>query len=194
VTADPFELLGVPRDATAGEIRAARRRLAKRLHPDAGGQPGSMRALNLATADALRLCVPSHERDGDTVGAQRGGEQPEESTSETAPTSTGRVSRIANDVPSFTVEALPVETFEALLVAAAVLGEVLDDDPPYRLDAVLGRPYDCWCRLDLVPDAGASSVSLTVGAFDDRPMPPMEAVRDAWIDELNALDWSRTGS
>jgi hypothetical protein len=193
LTADPFELLGLPRDATADEIRAARRRLAKRLHPDAGGLPGSMRALNVATADALRLCAATDRRTGDTGGAERGGTR-QDPTSETAPRSTGRVSRIVNDVPSFTVEALPVETFEALLVAAAVLGEVLDDDPPYRLDAVLWRPHECWCRLDLVPDAGASSVSLTVGAFDDRPMPPMESVRDAWIDELNALDWSPTGS
>ena len=31
---DPHQLLGLPRDATPGEIRAAYRRLAKRFHPD----------------------------------------------------------------------------------------------------------------------------------------------------------------
>ncbi len=41
------------------------------------------------------------------------------------------------DVPSFTIEALPAEAFEALLVATAELGEVEDDDPPYELRTLL---------------------------------------------------------
>ena len=69
---------------------------------------------------------------------------------------------VEQDAPSFTVDALPVETFEALLVVAAWIGEVLDDDPPYVLECHLHEPAPCWCRLDLVPDAGGSTVSLTV--------------------------------
>ena len=76
--------------------------------------------------------------------------------------SRNRASGLSRDVPSFTVEALPVETFEGLLVVASWLGEVLDDDPPYRLDVHLHDPVECWCRLDVVPDAGSSTVSLTV--------------------------------
>jgi hypothetical protein len=43
--------------------------------------------------------------------------------------------------------------------------------------------------LELVPDAGASTVSITVGAIDGEPRPSTEQVRDLWIDQLNRLDW-----
>ena len=79
--------------------------------------------------------------------------------------------RLAHDVASFTIEALPVEAFEALVVVAIWVGEVIDDDPPYRLDVWLGEPFDCWCRLDLVPDAGASTVALTLGTHRRPPRP-----------------------
>ena len=95
-----------------------------------------------------------------------------------------------HDIPSFTVEALPVETFEAMLVAAGWLGEVIDDDPPYRLDVHMTEPFECWCRFDVVPDAGASTVSLTVAAWAESPVAPVELVRDVWVDVLNRLDWS----
>lgn len=35
---DPYEVLGVPRDATEADIKAAKRRAAKETHPDAGGK------------------------------------------------------------------------------------------------------------------------------------------------------------
>ena len=95
--------------------------------------------------------------------------------------------RLAHDVASFTIEALPVEAFEALLVVATWLGEPIDDDPPYRLDVLLGEPFGCWCRLDLVPDAGASTVALTLGSIDGRPVPDLDTVRDTWVAELNTL-------
>ena len=101
------------------------------------------------------------------------------------PPATGR--RVAHDVASFTIEALPVEAFEALLVVATWLGEVLVDDPPYQLDVALGEPFECWCRLDLVPDAGASTVALTLASLDGRPVPDLDAVRDAWVANLNTL-------
>ena len=88
---------------------------------------------------------------------------------------------------SFTIEALPAEAFEALLIVASWLGEVLVDEPPYQLDVALAEPFDCWCRLDLVPDAGASTVALTLAAFDARPVPDLDAVRDAWVANLNQL-------
>ena len=72
---------------------------------------------------------------------------------------------------SFTIEALPAEAFEALLIVATWLGEVLVDDPPYQLDVELGEPFDCWCRLDLVPDAGASTVAVTLVAPTAAPCP-----------------------
>jgi hypothetical protein len=94
------------------------------------------------------------------------------------------------DHPSFTVEALPAATFEALLVVAAWLGETIDDDPPYRLDVELAEPLPAWCRLDLVPDAGATTVSVTVGVDRNVGEPDVDLVRDAWVNGLNSLDWA----
>lgn len=184
---DPFETLGLPGDASADDVRAARRRLAKRHHPDAGGDPEDMRRVNAAAVAALRR-VGADTIDDDAppaAGEPRDGAPPRPEREWTGVTS---------DVPSFVVEALPAETFEALLVVAGEVGEVLDDDPPYRLDAYLDPPMDCWCRLELVPDAGASTVSITVGALDPgdgprRPPPDVEAVRDVWVERLNRLDW-----
>jgi hypothetical protein len=44
----PYEVLGVPRTATAEEIRRAYLTLARRHHPDAGGSADEMRRLNEA--------------------------------------------------------------------------------------------------------------------------------------------------
>jgi hypothetical protein len=106
------------------------------------------------------------------------------------------------------IEALPAEAFEALLVVTSWIGEVLVDEPPYLLDVHLAPPYDCWCRLELVPDAGSSTVSLTVagvdradpvGGVDDvegderddvvdgASVPDVELIRDLWVRELNRL-------
>ena len=44
---------------------------------------------------------------------------------------------VDHDHPSFSIDALPAEAFEALLVATSWLGEVLVDDPPYVLEVHL---------------------------------------------------------
>lgn len=57
--ADPHDVLGVPHGASAADVQAAYRRLARRYHPDApdGGDPARMRTLNAAYA-ALRTGSP----------------------------------------------------------------------------------------------------------------------------------------
>lgn len=164
---DPFAVLGLPDTASTDAVRTARRDLAKRHHPDAGGDAEMMRSINQAAGQALQ------EIANRTV-------MPEPRNEPTG---------VSRDVPSFTVEALPVETFEALLVVTSWIGEVLDDDPPYRLDTHLHEPAPCWCRLELVPDAGASTVSITLANEAGQPVPNIERVRDIWVDQLNRYDW-----
>jgi hypothetical protein len=183
---DPVAKLGLRAGASADDIRAARRRLAKAHHPDQGGDAGYMQAINEA-ADAALLSLDVEE-----ITATHSTAEDPVAGDPVVPTRSRRgddLSGYARDIPSFTVEALPVETFEAMVVVASWLGEVLDDDPPYRLETYLYEPLDCWCRLDVVPDAGASTVSLTIGGIDGAPAPDVLTVRDAWVSNLNAIDW-----
>jgi hypothetical protein len=175
---DALVVLGLPSDANADDIRAARRTLAKSHHPDLGGDAEEMQAVNEAADAALQRLVHAARE-----------ERPAAPTASSPAPPSGSWSGFDRDVPSFTVEALPVETFEGLLVVASWIGEVLDDDPPYRLDVHLYEPAESWCRLDVVPDAGASTVSLTIAGFDGAPTPDILTVRDVWISGLNALDW-----
>jgi hypothetical protein len=52
---------------------------------------------------------------------------------------------------------------------------------------VLGEPSPCWCRLDLVSDAGATTVDLTIGAYESGDVPTAEEVRDLLVGAVNRL-------
>ena len=180
---DPYKTLAVAPTATLAELSAARRRLAQRLHPDHGGDATAMQALNAAFDEAVRRLS------ADTVLAQP--EQSAEEPTQSPPTAPPRVRRsvrgLQHDAPSFTIDVLPVEAYEALLVVTSWMGEVLVDDPPYLLEVFLHDPSPCWCRLDLVPDAGATTVSLMVAALEGDPAPDIDDVRDEWVANLNRL-------
>ena len=185
---DPFAVLGLHRDASLADVRAARRRLAFDRHPDRGGSAEAMRDLN-AAFDAAVAHLTGRRRLAPERPAPDG---PEEGTAEPATTPTAAsvprprwVGRLQQDVPSFVIDALPAEAFEALLVVTSWIGEVLVDDPPYVLEVHLYEPFECWCRLDLVPDAGASTVSLTVAGSGAAPPPLLDDVRDHWVQQLN---------
>ena len=182
---DPFDVLGIDRTSTADEVHRARRRLAKRLHPDHGGDAAGMQAINAAADAALfALNRPSSPMPDQSPHDESNRDDPNRDDA-----NSGRRRRVATDSPSFTVEALPVETFDALVIVANWMGEVLVDEPPYVLESRLVDPFECWCRLDIVPDAGASTVSIAVATYDDRSLPDVDAVRDAWVANLNRLDW-----
>ena len=185
---DPFELLGIDPGSTVDDVHRARRRLAKRAHPDHGGDAAAMQAINAAADAALvalnRPAAPAPAVDPASDDAAVDGPVPGDGKR-------GGWRRVATDSPSFTVEALPVETFEALVVVANWIGEVLVEEPPYVLESHLVEPFDCWCRLDVVPDAGASTVSIAVATVGDDLPPDVDAVRDAWVTNLNLLDWDQ---
>jgi hypothetical protein len=180
VVEDPFAALGLGQDATLDDVRAARRRLAFERHPDRGGSAEAMRDLNVAFDAAVAHLTGRRPIDPQPVPP----EPPATRTASPAPRPKW-VGRLQQDVPSFVIDALPAEAFEALLVVTSWIGEVLVDDPPYVLEVHLYEPVECWCRLDLVPDAGASTVSLTVAGVGNTPAPLLDDVRDLWVQQLN---------
>ncbi|MCB0966057.1 MAG: J domain-containing protein [Ilumatobacter sp.] len=179
-SSDPFAELGLGAGATADDVRRARQRLAKRAHPDVGGSAAEMQRVNAAADEALRLLGATVE--APTIDPP--------ATRPDTPETRRPGGRVGRDHPSFTVEALPAEAFEAILIAASILGDVVDDDPPYRLEAHLTDAPRAWCRLDIVPDGGGSTVSLTVASDEGATV---NQVRDRFVVELNRLDWTDDG-
>lgn len=177
---DPWAILGISPSATADQAVAARRTLAATAHPDVGGSTAEMQRINAAYVEVIALIAarPRH------APSEHPSAPVAEPPTEPRPTYGG----VQRDEPSFTIDALPAESFEALLVAASWIGEVLDDDPPYRLEVALNEPAPCWCRLDLVPDAGGSTVSLIVAPIERGGQAPLaDDVRDTWVATLNQL-------
>lgn len=155
------EILGLPIGYDLKEFRRARRAALSRAHPDRGGTV-EMFALVEQAVEALS------KSSGSTAGIRN------------APMHESFVRR---DCPSFTISLLPVEAYELLLIAAAELGDLADDEPPYRMEVRMANPTT-WVTLELVPDAGASTVTIVVeapGVVD------VDVVRDMWIDALNGL-------
>ena len=187
---DPFEVLGVDLTASPAELAAARRRLARTLHPDAGGDDAGMQRLNAAYELALAVvraveAMPTVATPPPAPPAPPPPSRAARSADRRGRPARGRVDR---DAPSFTIDVLPAEAFEALLVVVSWAGEVLVDDPPYVLEVALTDPEPCWCRIDLLPEAGGSTVNLTVVSVEEgQPAPDAEAVRDHLIALLGQL-------
>ncbi len=181
-------MLGLQPGSSPAAVQEARRELAKRAHPDVGGTVEAMQRLNDAAEAALREVASSG-----SSGAARPGRRPPSDGADHGRRRRGEAvvgpPGERRDHPSFTVEALPVHTFEGLLVVASWLGELVLDEPPYELEVSLSEPVRGWCRLEIVPDAGSSTVSLAVAAEPGYPAPDIDLVRDVWIDGLNRLDW-----
>jgi hypothetical protein len=172
-----FSKLGLsPVTASKDDVIAARRRLARELHPDrAGGDLSSMAEVNQA-GDIALLHV------GNRQNEKRSDERADIEQPKRGPQSLQR------DHPSFTIDVLPVEAWEALRIVTTWIGELIDEDPPYLLEVRLEVPYPAWCRLELVPDAGATTVTVSV-MRESTTAVDVEVIRDLWIDQLNQLDW-----
>jgi hypothetical protein len=171
-----YQLLGVTRSSTVSEIVAARRVLAREFHPDRGGDPQHMAFINLAF---------------DAIIASHGKEAPQQITvtsanvSPTDALAPETTSGFSVDHPSFTINALPAVAYEVLLLAARVLGDISSDEPPYLLEVQLEDPPMTWCRLEIVPDAGSSTVSFVVDKKIDA-----QQIRDLWITTINEIGFS----
>lgn len=172
-----FSKLGLsPVTASKDDVIAARRRLARELHPDrAGGDLSSMAEVNRA-GDIALAHVESRQNE------KHSDEPPNREQPKRGPQSVQR------DHPSFTIDVLPVEAWEALRIVTTWIGELIDEDPPYLLEARLEVPYSAWCRLELVPDAGSTTVTVSVMRESALAI-DVEVIRDLWIDQLNQLDW-----
>lgn len=191
-----YELLGLSPLADDAEIHAARRRVAFEVHPDRGGTTQAMAAVNSAFAAIMKARrSPDNDRelaDSGTIDTENPGHRLPNSVFN-APSR----SRVwSSDTPSFSINVLPVEAFEYLLLAAQELGDIADSDPPYLLEVAMHVPAtrehqqiatNLWCRLEVVPDAGSSTINLICEVSRDLGL-DAEWCRDQWIEVVNALD------
>lgn len=173
---ESHHLLGLPAPATRSQIVEARRRLSLVHHPDRGGDAVLMARINRA-ADELLTDL-----------------EEEDSTTRARPVRTERDTphKVVVDHPSFVIDVLPVLAHEVLTLAVVSIGEIVDDDPPYGLeftvDVAEPGASRTWCRAEIVPDAGSSTVSLVTesdGSVD------VERLRDLLVREINALGVER---
>lgn len=150
-------------------LRDRWRRAARDHHPDRGGSNDLMVRIN----EAYSVLI--------SIDEATSADSPSRPTQHPRPNTDPVVRSV--DRPAFVIDALPVVAFETLLLAARVLGDVVDDDPPYVLEALIDHSgVSTWCRLDLVPDAGSSTVSITT---DGRVS--AEQLCHVWVSTVNEL-------
>lgn len=183
-------ILGVSLTASREEIVAARRRLARRVHPDTGGNHTEMALINEAFRVLISLQSSGTRTAPGSSGVRRGDGTETHRSARNIDTDrrTSRTQRRRSfrDAPSFVVNALPVDAFEILVVAASVLGEVVDEDPPYFLEVLVREPGPVWCRFELLPDAGSTTVCLSCDVESGYRVYSPEEIRDLWIATINA--------
>lgn len=157
-------MLGVGADAGEEELRRARRRLARALHPDLvddAARPEAdrrMALVNRAFDELQRQRLETPAPDVPAAGAV--------------------------EEAAFAIEALPVDAFDATLLAAVNLGDVVRAEEPYLLAVLLDEPGPCQCLLELVADAGATTVLIEVAPRHYGVCPAPREVRDALMAEI----------
>ena len=148
---DPWEVLGLDEaQATAEDVRSAKRRLAKLHHPDlvAGGGGGDG-AVADASARQARVNHAAERALADLASRPPRGPAVAEAAA-------------AADVhATFTIESLPVEAFELVLLAFSSIGDPKVVEEPYLLEGQVDDPVLGFARVELAPEAGGSIVTVT---------------------------------
>jgi hypothetical protein len=174
---ESFEILGINSEADDVEIRRAWKEKAAKLHPDVGGTHNDMIRLN----DALKVAL-AHVH------------STELRKDETTPQSTSRKARgfVVRDMSCFTIDTLPVDAWQLLYVSANHCGPIIDEEEPYVLEFLLSDTSieafaSVMCRCEIVPEAGASTVHLSLFT-EHGSVNGVEIVRDLLVSTINELD------
>jgi hypothetical protein len=142
VTVDPFAVLGVAPDASAEEVAAAYRRLAKRWHPDRAGSDGAARMAEINAAyDLLRAeaWLGRHGRPAPPVAEARApGRRPAGAwLAEAVRRALGRELLVALEPEEDVAVVTPVSTWASPQALLAVTDRrllwLLDDAPTHRV-------------------------------------------------------------
>jgi hypothetical protein len=180
---DPFAILGLPSSASAAEVRAARRRLSKRLHPDALVNSNE----DERRAAATQMALINRAVDLALAELKTPVEAPVGAPATEAPFSDSDVED--RMTASFSIAALPVEAFELLLLAMSAIGDPKVVDEPYLLEGMVDDPALCLCRIELAPEAGGTIVTVDVYPMGriKEPPPSALAVAGRLVAEVEAL-------
>jgi hypothetical protein len=182
---DPWTELGLDADrATLEEVRAVRRRLAKRYHPDllvtATASEKAVAAERLARVNvAVEICIAHiHDRDKATV----------EHRPMPAPGPVAAEYAYEEPDASFGIDLLPIDAFELVLLAFSAIGDPKVVDEPYLLEGQVDSPYLGHARVTLAPVAGGSQVTVvTVPARAGFAPPAPGQVASLLLYEVKAL-------
>lgn len=158
----------------------ARNILAREFHPDLGGNDRHMALVNEAyeyIIEKRRRILSNLPISADSASA---------GFAQSCATIYKRHEHLASDFPSFTVNALPVVAFEVLLLAAQIIGNVVTNDPPYVLEVLIEDPPMTMCHLEIMPDAGSSTVGFVIDSFESSNV-DVTAVRDLWVTTINEI-------
>lgn len=158
-------LLQLRRPYSRIEIEAGHRALMKTAHPDVGGSHTAF----LEATRAMQILLRKEQFHKPSTDSFFDGSK--------------------SDHPSFSIDVLPVEAYEYIYLAANVLGQVADEEPPYSLQVLLNEPMHCWCFISVVPEAGGSMVSISIHNADDNRNRNfnLEEIRDAWVHTINEV-------
>ena len=186
---DPWHELGLDvSTATVASVKAARRRLAKALHPDlAAGRADAVAAAADSTARLMSVTKAAEMAIAD-LAARRVTASGGESGDGGGQVQLGRDAE--QDEAIFSVPHLPAEAFELLLLAFSSIGDPKVLDEPYLMEGMVDDPVVGMARVEIVPEAGGSIVTVTTAPFTraraDPPSPEQVAGRLLW--ELRELE------